>query len=112
MSDKKDTTPKAPAKKAPKEKAPKKPGVGDVAVAAIKAGKTNEEALAAVQKAFPERKTSLASINWYRNKLRSDGEKGTDGKAVPTSRELKKKASGGDAKKAPAKKAPPKDPLA
>lgn len=67
------------------EKAPKT-GVGTVALAAIRAGKTNEEALAAVQAEFPEAKTSMASINWYRNKLRGDGEK------VPTARELKKKA--------------------
>ncbi len=62
-------------------------GVGTVAIEAIKAGKTNEDALAACQKAFPDAKTSLASINWYRNKLRSEGAK------VPTARELKKKAA-------------------
>lgn len=66
-------------------KAPKV-GVGTVALEAIRAGKTNEEALAAVRAEYPEAKTSLASINWYRNKARSDGEK------VPTARELKKKA--------------------
>jgi hypothetical protein len=65
----------------------KKRGIGDVAVEAIRAGKTNEETLKAVMKAFPEAKTSLASINWYRNKLRGDGEK------VPTARELKKTAA-------------------
>lgn len=67
----------------PKEK---KIGVGDIATAAIRAGKTNEEALDEVKKAFPDKKTSLASINWYRNKLRADGE------SVPTARELKKAA--------------------
>ena len=67
------------------EKAPKR-GVGTVAVEAIKAGKTNEEALEAVKAEFPDAKTSLASINWYRNKLRSDGED------VPTARGLKKAA--------------------
>ena len=69
-----------------KEKKAPKRGVGAVAIEAILAGKTNEEALEAVRKKFPEAKTSLASINWYRNKARSDGEK------VPTARELKKKA--------------------
>ncbi len=79
-----------------KEKAAPKRGVGTVAVEAITAGKTNEEALEACHKEFPEAKTSLASINWYRNKLR------TEGKKVPTARELKKKS---------AKKAAGKDPL-
>lgn len=60
--------------------------VGSIACAAIREGKTNEEALKAVQEAIPDAKTSLASINWYRNKLRADGED------VPTASELKKKA--------------------
>lgn len=63
-------------------KAPKR-GVGDVAKEAIAAGKSNDEALASVQAEFPEAKTSLASINWYRNKMRS-----TD-PSIPTARELK-----------------------
>ncbi len=67
-----------------------KRGVGTAAIEAIKSGMTNEEALTAVQKEFPEAKTSLASINWYRNKLRSDGDK-----SVKTARELKKAAKGG-----------------
>ena len=72
-------------KKKTNETAPKR-GIGTVAIEAICAGKTNEEALAAVHKAFPDGKTSLASINWYRNKLRSEGKK------VSTARDLKKKA--------------------
>ena len=64
-------------------KEPKGPGVGDVAKELIRAGKTNEEVLAAVKEQFPDAKTSMASINWYRNKLRGDGEN------VPTARELK-----------------------
>ena len=80
--------------KTDKTKAPKT-GVGTVALEAIRAGKTNEEALEAVRKKFPEAKTSLASINWYRNKARSDGEK------VPTARELKKKAKAKASKKDP-----------
>lgn len=88
------------SKKKEEAKQPKR-GVGTVAVEAIRAGKTNDEALQAVKKAFPDAGTSLASINWYRNKLRSDGEK------VPTARELKKKGAKGA--KGTGKKA--KDPL-
>lgn len=64
-------------------KEPKGPGVGDVAKTLIREGKTNEQVLAAIKEQFPEAKTSMASINWYRNKLRSDGED------VPTARSLK-----------------------
>lgn len=64
-------------------KQPKR-NVGAVAQESIRAGKTNEEALAAVRAEFPGAKTSLASINWYRADLRSKGEK------VPSARELKK----------------------
>lgn len=60
--------------------------IGTVANEAIRAGKTNDEALDAVLTEFPEAKTSLASINWYRNKLRADGEQ------VPTARDLNKAA--------------------
>ena len=70
-------------------KEPKR-GVGTVAVEAIRAGKTNEEALAAVKGEFPEAKTTLASVNWYRNKLRSED------KSIPTARDLKKAAKEGD----------------
>lgn len=64
-------------------KEPKGPGVGDVAKTLIREGKTNEQVLAAIKEQFPDAKTSMASINWYRNKLRSDGED------VPTARSLK-----------------------
>lgn len=82
MADKKAKTEK---------KKEKKVGVGTTATDAIKAGKTNEEALAAVKAKHPEAKTSLASINWYRNKLRADGVKG-----VKTARELKKASKAKD----------------
>lgn len=78
----------------PKEKTP---GVGDVAKDLIRGGKTNEEVLAAIKEQFPDAKTSMASINWYRNKLRGDGEE------VPTARELKADAKA--EKKAAADKA-------
>ncbi len=74
--------PKAAKTAAPKEK---KPGVGDVAIEAIRAGKDNDEVLALVSKKFPDSSVSISSIAWYRNKLRSDGEK------VPTARDIKKK---------------------
>lgn len=75
----------APAPDAePKVKAP---GVGDVAKDLIRAGKSNEDVLAAIKEQFPEAKTSMASVNWYRNKLRGDGED------VPTARALKAEAS-------------------
>jgi len=89
------------------EKAKKEPkqGVGYTATQAILAGKSNEEALAEVQKAHPESKTTMASINWYRNKLRGEG------KDVKTSRELR---AANKPEKAPkAKKGDkPADPLA
>lgn len=75
----------AKAKKAKTEKV-KKAGVGDVAIEALRAGKSNEDVLALVQKKFPDASVSASSIAWYRNKLRSDGEK------VPTAREIKAKA--------------------
>jgi predicted nucleic acid-binding Zn ribbon protein len=42
----------------------------------IKAGKTNEEAFAAVKKKFPAGKTTLANVAWYRNDMRKKGVKG------------------------------------
>lgn len=74
------------------EAAPKGPGIGDRAKALIREGKTNQEVLTAIKAEFPGANTSMASINWYRNKLRTDGEN------VPTSRELAPK------KEKPAKK--------
>lgn len=70
--------------------------IGSVAIEAIKAGGSNEDALQAVRGEFPDAKTSLASINWYRNNLRKEGDK-----SVKTARELKKAA----------KEAAKKDPL-
>jgi len=90
------------------EKVVAKRGVGTAAVEAIKDGKTNEETLAMVKVEFPEAKTTLASINWYRNKLRTDGDK-----TVPTARDLKSAAkaaaAAAEAEAAPAADA---DPLA
>jgi len=58
----------------------------DIATEAILRGETNAEALSAVKTEKPEARTSLASVNWYRNKLRSNGHK------VLTSREIEKKS--------------------
>ena len=52
-----------------------KPGIGSTAVEAIRAGKTNEQALEAVLAAFPDAQTTLGNISWYRSKLREDGER-------------------------------------
>jgi hypothetical protein len=74
----------------------KEPGVGDLAKQLIRDGKSNEEVLAAIKAQFPEAKTSMASVNWYRNNLRSQGEN------VPTARALKA-AGKAEAKAAKAK---------
>lgn len=103
------TAPKGADKAKDKAKEPKvkAPTIGDAAIAAIRGGKSNDEALKAVQAAFPDAKTTLASINWYRNKLRTDGEK------VPSARDLKAKvkaakdAADKAAAKEAAKNAPP-----
>jgi peptidoglycan hydrolase CwlO-like protein len=82
---------------APAEEAKvKEPGVGDLAKALIRDGKSNEEVLAAIKAQFPEAKTSMASVNWYRNNLRTLGED------VPTARSLKAKSKA-DEKAAKAK---------
>jgi peptidoglycan hydrolase CwlO-like protein len=60
----------------------KAPGVGDVAKQLIRDGLGNKEVLAAIKEAFPESKTTMSSVNWYRNHLRGLGED------VKTAREL------------------------
>lgn len=85
-----------------KEPSAPKRGVGTVIKEQLRAGATNETALAAVQKEFPEAKTTLATVSWYRTSLRSVGE------TVPSAREVKRAA-----KEAAADvPAPAKDPLA
>lgn len=44
--------------------------VGALAKHEIKAGKSNEQVLAAVRKKFPRAATSLGSISWYRSHMR------------------------------------------
>ena len=105
-----DTKPTAAADAKPteakpeKEKAEPKRGVGTVAMEAILNSATNEEALAATRKEFPDANTTKASINWYRNKLRKDGTICTGGtykgKPVPNAREMAKDAKPAEAPKA------------
>lgn len=46
--------------------------IGAVARDAIVEGASNEGALNAVKKKFPDAATSMASISWYRSKLRKE----------------------------------------
>jgi metal-responsive CopG/Arc/MetJ family transcriptional regulator len=58
--------------------------IGGAARAAILAGESNDDALLTVRQKFPKASTSLASIVWYRSKLRREfGEK------VPTDRQAR-----------------------
>jgi len=47
--------------------------IGDVAKKAIVDGASDKEALAAVLEAFPDAKTKIASVKWYRSQLRKQG---------------------------------------
>lgn len=49
-----------------------KESIGGAARKAILQGATNEDALAAVRKQFPGAATTLASVAWYRSKLRKE----------------------------------------
>lgn len=112
-ADAKPADAKADAKPAKDDK-PKEPkrGIGTVAMEAIKKGATNQEALAAVRKEFPDAETTMASINWYRNKLRTDGVNGFDGKPVPSAREQAKAEKAKAEAIAKDGKAPASDPTA
>ena len=70
------------------ESTPKTPkrGVGAVAREALSRGLSNEEALAAVKAEFPDSKTGLQTISWYRNSMRK-----TD-PSIPSGRDAKKAA--------------------
>jgi hypothetical protein len=73
----------------PETKTPKR-GVGTVIREQLLAGKTNEAALDAVKAEFPESSTTKPTVSWYRNEMRSKGEK------VPTAAEAKKAAAPAD----------------
>ncbi len=64
--------------------------IGEVAKQAIIDGATNEGALRAVKKKFPQAATSVASIAWYRSKLRKKYPN------VLTNRQAREKAGGSD----------------
>ena len=59
----------------------------ETVIAALKRGKTNAEALAAVKRAHPYSTMSLPTVNWYRNRLRGDGAK------ILSERDCKRKSS-------------------
>ena len=59
--------------------------VGESVCTWIKSGLTNSEVLATVQLYFPEAKTSLASVVWYRCNLRRTGV------LVPTDHEVRRR---------------------
>ncbi len=57
--------------------------VGETARRELEAGKTNQEVLDLIKDKFPGASTSLASVSWYRSKLRR-----TD-PSVPTDRQAR-----------------------
>lgn len=59
--------------------------IGGIARKAILEGATNDDTLALVREKFPRAATSMASIQWYRSKLRK--EVGED--KVPTDRQAR-----------------------
>ena len=63
--------------------------IGEVAKQAITAGATNDGALNAVKAKFPHAATSMASISWYRSKLRKDAP------SIPTDREARERRGEG-----------------
>jgi len=77
----------------------KGPTIASVAYEAIKKGLDNEAVLAEVKKAFPDAKTKMASINWYRNKAREEDP------SIPTSRDITTKRTAEKKAKAKADKA-------
>lgn len=76
--------------KEPKAKKEKGPTIGSVASAALLEGKSTEEVLACVRKAFPACNTTEKSINWYRQKIRNKAKEAGAG-AKPTARSAAKK---------------------
>ena len=83
MKEKAKAAAKRSSGKAPGRTKSGQPTIGGVACDAIREGMTNDEVLTRVFEQFPNAKTSIASITWYRNSLKSGGEN------IPTSREIK-----------------------
>jgi len=63
--------------------------IGEAAKQAITDGATNKETLNTVKTKFPHAATSMASVSWYRSKLRKDNPD------VPTDREAREKSGEG-----------------
>lgn len=78
-----------------KEKAPKEPvrNISAVAREAILAGKSNADALVAVQAEFPDCNTTTASIAWYRNDLRKKGHDVASPRKPKAEKPVKEKAA-------------------
>lgn len=95
-----ETKPKAEAK-APKPAKVKGPTIGGFALDCMKKGMSNADVLKAVQEKFPEAKTGMASINWYRNKAMSEGVPGVkSSREITSAATAKRKAEEAKAKKA------------
>jgi len=60
--------------------------VREIIIASLKCGRINAEVLTAVKKVHPRTTYSLASINWYRNRLRSE-----EGMTIPSERECRRR---------------------
>lgn len=63
-----------------------KRGIGTAIRERLAAGDTNDQALETVKIEFPASNTSKATVSWYRNQLRKQGEK------IPTAAEARKVA--------------------
>ncbi len=57
------------------KKKSKKDSIHSVAIAAIVAGKDNHEVLKLVKRIRPECRTTIASISWYRSRIKKNGKK-------------------------------------
>ena len=58
-----------------KKKKIKKDSISSIAIAAIVAGKDNHEVLKLVKRVYPECRTSIASVSWYRSRIKKNGKK-------------------------------------
>ena len=69
------------------------PTIISIALEAIAEGKDNKEVLAEVKTHFPESKTRMASINWYRNKAREEDPTILPSREITKARGAEKKAA-------------------
>lgn len=79
--------------------------IGSFALEQMKKGLDNKAVLDAVKAKFPDAKTGMASINWYRNKAVNEGVEGVRGSRAITSEALAVKKEKEKAEKAKAKEA-------